>query len=214
MAKSLLHEGETFYFVVVSFFWCCNLSKMKTKSRTFHVFCISPHIILSRNCLDVSFNCPGSIWFPSVYFFWTSFWSDIFPLSNSWNTFFSLPSASKFLQILCILLCWTTMSTHAPIWSLDSHLNVPLHNMLTYFSWHIYNHNSWGPFQTPQFCDSVCENDSQYVKCTLIFLLLSSCLSSCTTLVSKQAGLLGRNKHLKRANVTRTTLRPWCRSPV
>lgn len=141
-----------------------------------------------------------------------------FPCPTHEILLFSLPSASKFLQILCVLLCWTAIPTNMAIWSLDSHLNVPLHNMLnptllTCFSWHIYKCNSWGPFQPPQFCDSARENDSQCVKCTLIFLFsLVAWAHALLLWAGKWAGQLGRNRHLKRANVARTTLKLWCGS--
>lgn len=53
-----------------------------------------------------------------------------FPCPTHEILFFSLSSASKFLQILCMLLCWTAISTNMPIWSLHSHLNVPFYNVL------------------------------------------------------------------------------------
>lgn len=131
MAKSLQHEGETFYFVLVGFFWSCNLSKVKPKSRIFHVFCISPPIILSSNCLDVSFNCPGHISFPHIDLFFFSelnLYHIFFPLSNSWNTFFLLPAATEFLSFSDFTYGLATLLYERnnkplpldPIWSLDS----------------------------------------------------------------------------------------------
>lgn len=117
-AKSLQHEGEAFYFVSVGFFWSYNLTKVKTESHIIHVFCISPHIILSNNYPYISFNYPGCIWFPHTDFFPCPTHKILFYCSQLLLNFFS----SQILHSLATLLNEHNNKPLPldPIWNLDS----------------------------------------------------------------------------------------------
>lgn len=118
-AKLPQHEEEIFYFVLVGFFWNCNLSKVKNKSHTFHDFCISPHFILPSNDLDVSFNCPGHIWFLHMDFFLNLICISFFsPCPTHEILFFLLPASTEFLSFSDFTCCLAALT--------DEHNNKPL----------------------------------------------------------------------------------------
>lgn len=116
-------------------------------------FCISPHIILSSNYLDVSFNCPAHTGFPYIDFSELNLYQAFFPPHD---IFFSCSQLllnflpSQILSTVC-LLCWMSTTINLSPWMpfgvvisnpASPFLQCSMLQWFTYFSWHDCYHNS------------------------------------------------------------------------